>query len=241
MIMDPCACVTGADHGLGYALTEGLLEHGYAVFAGKYLPSEGALDRLAEKYPDRLKLVPLDISSTASVTAAAAVIRESTERLELLINNAALLGDIHTRVTEPIDFDEIQRIYNVNTVGALRVTNALVSLVLQSDSRLIVNISSEAGSIGTCWRDSWYAYCMSKAALNMQSALVHNEIKKSGGQVMVFHPGHVRSYMRGALDESGSLTPSEAAGRLLGWIAKHKEFMGEQPVFLNDRGEALEW
>jgi NAD(P)-dependent dehydrogenase (short-subunit alcohol dehydrogenase family) len=242
MTMDRFACVTGADHGLGYAFTDGLLARGYAVFAGRYSSAaETPLDRLAEQYPDRLRLVLLDISSTDSVAAAAAAIREATGRLELLINNAAILGDIHTKVTEPMDIQEIGQVYNVNTLGTLRVTNALIPLVLHSETRLIVNISSEAGSIGTCWRDSWYAYCMSKAALNMQSALVHNEIKKQGGQVMVFHPGHVRSYMRGALDESGSLTPAESAERLLGWIARHKEFMGEQPAFLNDRGEAMEW
>ncbi|WJH32813.1 SDR family NAD(P)-dependent oxidoreductase [Paenibacillus sp. CC-CFT747] len=152
------------------------------------------------------------------------------------LHNADILGDIHAKVTDPLDMEEIQKVYNVNALGALRVTNALVSLVMGSNTKLIVNISSEAGSIGTCWRESWFAYCMSKAALNMQSALIHNELKKEGGQVMVFHPGHVRSYMRGTLDESGRLTPAEAAGSILGWAARHEEYKGEQPVFLTYQG-----
>ncbi|RUS45114.1 SDR family oxidoreductase [Cohnella sp. AR92] len=235
------ACVTGADHGLGLAFAEGLLERGYSVVAGRYAAGEGALGRLAEKHPDRLTLVPLDIASDGSVAAAAAHIRGLTDRLDLLINNASILGDIHAKATDPLNFEEMQKVYNVNALGALRVTNALVPLVLRSEDKLVVNISSEAGSIGSCWRDSWFAYCMSKAALNMQSALVHNELKPSGGQVMVFHPGHVRTYMRGTLDETGSLTPAESAGSILGWVARHKEFMGEKPVFLDYRGEALDW
>lgn len=239
--MKPYACVTGADHGLGFAFTEGLLERGYSVFAGKYLAREGELDALAEKYPGELTLLPLDISSSGSVSAAAARIGAATDRLDLLINNAAVLGDIRTRVTEPLDIEEIRDVFNVNTLGALRVTKALVHLVLRSETRLIVNISSEAGSIGACRRDSWFAYCMSKAALNMQSALIHNELKRSGGQVMVFHPGHVRSYMQGILDESGNLTPAESAGHILSWAARHKEFRGETPAFLTYNGEPMEW
>lgn len=47
--------------------------------------------------------------------------------------------------------------------------------------------------------------------------------------------------MQGKLDESGSLTPSESAVHILGWVARHKEFMGEHPVFLNYNGEPMEW
>ncbi|ULL18477.1 SDR family NAD(P)-dependent oxidoreductase [Paenibacillus sp. H1-7] len=239
--MNRFAFVTGADHGLGYAFAEGLLERGYSVFAGQYLADKGDLDQLGEKYPDQLTLVPLDISSSDSVTTAVEKARELTDRLDLLINNAAILGDIRAKVTEPLDIEEIQEVFNVNTLGTLRVTNALTPLILQSETKLIVNISSEAGSIATCWRESWFAYCMSKAALNMQSALIHNELKKLGGQVMVVHPGHVRSYMQGVLDEKGSLTPAESAGQILGLVGRHKEFMGDRPAFLNYKGEAMEW
>lgn len=235
------AFVTGADHGLGFAFAEELLKSGCTVFAGKYALDTGPLGQLAQRYPDKLTLVPLDVSSSGSVAAAAAKVSEVTDQLDLLINNAAILGDIHTKVTGPLDIEEIGKVFNVNALGALRMTQALVPLVLRSKSKLIVNISSEAGSIGSSYRDSWYAYCMSKAALNMQSVLVHHELKQSGGQVMIFHPGHVRSYMQGKLDESGSLTPSESAAHILRWVARHKEFMGEHPVFLNYNGEPMEW
>lgn len=75
----------------------------------------------------------------------------------------------------------MQKVFNTNTLGTLRVTNSLIPLIVKSSDKLIVNISSEAGSISTCQRSSWYAYCMSKAALNMQSAIIHNSLKELGG------------------------------------------------------------
>ncbi|THF80300.1 SDR family NAD(P)-dependent oxidoreductase [Cohnella fermenti] len=239
--MERFACVTGADHGLGYAFAEGLLQRGYSVFAGLYRPISEELERLAENHPGKLLPLDLDISSDASVTAAAERIRETTDRLELLINNASILGDITATAADKLDFEQMKDVFNVNALGALRVSNALLPSLLRGESRLIVNISSEAGSIGTCWRDGWFAYCMSKAALNMQSAIVHNELRKSGGQAMVFHPGHVRTFMRGHLDETGSLTPAESAGHILGLIARHEEFRGEHPVFLSYDGTPMEW
>ena len=78
--------------------------------------------------------------------------------------------------SDDLDFDEISRVINVNAIGTLRVTNALSSLVLNSTEKTIVNISSEAGSIADCWRTGWCGYWMSKAANNMQSALVHTDL-----------------------------------------------------------------
>ena len=63
---------------------------------------------------------------------------------------------------------ELLQVINVNAVGTLRVTNALSKLVMMSDLKMIVNISSEAGSIQDCFRQGWFGYGMSKAANNMQ-------------------------------------------------------------------------
>ncbi|WP_058301268.1 SDR family NAD(P)-dependent oxidoreductase [Gorillibacterium timonense] len=84
------AYVTGADRGLGLALTEGLLERGYQVYAGSYMSDWPELDRLAETYPKQLVQVPLDVSNGASVTAAADIIASQTPSLDLLINNAGI-------------------------------------------------------------------------------------------------------------------------------------------------------
>lgn len=58
----------------------------------------------------------------------------------------------------------MQMVFNVTALGALRMSNTLAAIILKSDTKLIVNISSEAGSISTSCRKSWFGYCMSKAA-----------------------------------------------------------------------------
>ncbi|HOB19906.1 MAG TPA: SDR family NAD(P)-dependent oxidoreductase, partial [Candidatus Atribacteria bacterium] len=134
------AFVTGADRGLGYCLTEVLLVNDYRVFAGRYMKDWPWLDRLKAKYGDDLILVDLDISSSDSVEKAARLIKSETDSLDLLINNAAILGpdENNLAIFEPLDFDRLLRVYNVNTLGALRVTKALIDLVLNSQDKLIV-------------------------------------------------------------------------------------------------------
>lgn len=63
------ALVTGADHGLGLAFAEELLKSGCTVFAGKYASDTGPLNQLTQRYPDKLTLVPLDVSSSGSGTS----------------------------------------------------------------------------------------------------------------------------------------------------------------------------
>ncbi|WP_334075251.1 MULTISPECIES: SDR family NAD(P)-dependent oxidoreductase [Paenibacillus] len=246
--MDIRALVTGADHGVGLALAETLLEQGGRVFAGRYNPRETALDELSRRYPDRLTTVSLDIGSDDSVREAAETVEKLTGRLDLLINNAGILGDTEATIREgKMDFEEMLKVYNVNTLGALRVTKAFLSLLLKGEARMIANISSEAGSIGQNKRSGWFAYCMSKAALNMQSSLVFNGIKEAGGRVLVIHPGWVRTYMRGELDAAADLTPAESAENIISLIRERMRRSaegarnGEQPEYIDAYGAPLPW
>ncbi|AIQ48638.1 short-chain dehydrogenase [Paenibacillus sp. FSL R7-0273] len=239
------AFVTGADRGVGLSLVKGLLEKGYHVFAGQYAGAEagGELERLEELNEGRLKRVPLDISNAASVREALEAVAAATDRLDILINNGAILGDMQATIEDELDFEEMDQVFRVNALGALRISNGLIRPILKSGSKLIVNISSEAGSIGSCWRNAWYAYCMSKAALNMQSQLIHNQIAPKGGKVMVIHPGHVQTYMQGKLDTAGRLTPDESAGGILKLVEQRLDpgYTGEGLALIDYAGETLPW
>ena len=234
------ACVTGAGRGVGFELVNGLLNEGYCVFAGIRKESP-ELNKLKMEFGDMLHIIEMDISNDDSVREASRYIEENTSSLDILINNGAILGDIDATVFDEIDFNEINKVINVNAAGALRVSNGLIKLVMGSQEKLIVNISSEAGSIGSCGRQGWFGYCMSKAALNMGSNLVHNGIKEAGGQVMVIHPGHVRTYMRGELDTTGALAPEESAEFILRLVKEHEKYKAEQAVFLDYLGNKMEW
>ncbi|MBQ9766130.1 MAG: SDR family NAD(P)-dependent oxidoreductase [Lachnospiraceae bacterium] len=235
------ALVTGTDHGVGLALAEGLLERGYYVVAARLNPTETQIDELRDNNKERMFVVELDIGSDQSVAAMKEKVAQIVPHIDLLINNAGILGDMSKVLGDELDFDEMLRVINVNALGTLRVSNALADLVLAGEDKTIVNISSEAGSIADCWREGWFGYCMSKAANNMQSALVHNNVRKHGGKVMVLHPGHVATYMRGHLDTTANLTPKESATGILRVVLDTEFEDSERPAYVNYRGDKLPW
>ncbi|WP_138495005.1 SDR family NAD(P)-dependent oxidoreductase [Paenibacillus pinistramenti] len=241
--MSRYAFVTGADRGLGLALVKGLIARGFTVFAGQYMPEWTELAELKQAQGDSLLLVPLDIGSGDSVRKAAEQVSAVTDRLELVINAAAILGGIEATVEDELDFEDIQRVFNVNTLGTLRVTNALTGHLLKGEGRLLVNISSEAGSVEDSSRDSWFAYCMSKSALNMQSKLVYNQIAPQGGKVLLVHPGWVRTYMNGYFNTEADLTADESAAAILGLADRFllPGFKQERLCLVDYTGKPMNW
>lgn len=240
--MKRVACVTGADRGLGLSLVRSLLAKQFLVFAGQFLKESEDLKALKEKYPEQLELIPLDISNKDSVKQAARVIASKTGYVDMIINNAGIIRSAdHATVLVELDDEGMAEIYNVNTLGALRVSNALMGLLLQSEDKLIVNISSEAGSIGRNKRINMYGYCMSKAALNMQSSLMHNHLRTLGGQVMVLHPGWLQTYMHGKKDEQAEMTPEQSAEQIIDLVLDYKKYMGEEPAYLDMDGSSWPW
>lgn len=235
------ALVTGADHGIGLELVKNLLERGFFVVACRLNPMERQVDALRESYHDRLEVVKLDIGEDADVAAMKEKAAATVPHIDLLVNDAGILGNMDRVLGDELDYEEIQRVINVNAVGTLRVTNALAELVMKSSLKTIVNISSEAGSIADCFREGWFGYCMSKAANNMQSALVHNNIKKQGGRVIVMHPGHVATYMRGHLDTTAHLGAAESAKGILQVVLDTELPAEERPIYVNYKGERLPW
>lgn len=240
--MNRVACVTGADRGLGLAIVHWLLEQQFSVFAGQYLEDSALLKALKTKYPEQLELIMLDIGSKDSVKQAERAIASRTGHVDIIINNAGIIHKADdATLLEELDDEVMAEIYNVNTLGALRVSNALMELLLQGEEKLIVNISSEAGSIGRNKRTNTYGYCMSKAALNMQSSLMHNHLKGLGGQVMLFHPGWMQTYMHGEINLEAPISPEESANKIMNLVLAHKQYLGEEPAYLDLDGNPWPW
>lgn len=235
------ALVTGTDHGVGFSLAKKLLSRGYFVIAVRIDETEKQIDALQSSYPNQMAIFCADIGSDESVFKASNDIKNLTDHIDLLINCAGILGDMNKNLGDDLDFDEISRVINVNAIGTLRITNALSSLVLNSTEKTIVNISSEAGSITDCWRTGWFGYCMSKAANNMQSALVHNNIRELGGKVFAIHPGHVATYMRGHLDTTAKITPDVSAEGILHVVLDTPHPINSRPLYLDYTGKELPW
>lgn len=197
--MKKTAYVTGADRGLGLGFVKVLVENGYKVYAGSYMPDWHELQDVVALHPEDIVTIPLDVGSDASVAAAAAVIAADTGSLNLLINNAGTVADRGNSSTllDELYFDDMLALFNVNALGTLRVSKSVIHLLLQADEKMIVSISSAAASIGTITRTHQYGYTMSKAAINMQSKLIYNQFHKQGLEVRAIHPGWMHTRLFG--------------------------------------------
>ena len=214
--MEQTAFVTGADRGLGLALCAGLLARGWQVFAGQYMPEWPELGVIAARHPHKLHIVPLDVHSEGAVRAAAQAVAGHTGHLDLLVNNAGILSPSEERSIRDVpDYAEMHCVYDVNALGPLRVVEAFLPLMDRGEMKRLCFVSSEAGSITRAERTGWYAYCMSKGALNMGVKLLFNQLYPEGYTFRVYHPGWVRSYMHGERDLRADLEPEEAAALAL--------------------------
>ncbi|MFC4455990.1 SDR family oxidoreductase [Deinococcus sonorensis] len=237
--MERVAYVTGADRGLGRALTQALLDRGYHVYAGSHRPGWPELPALAAQHPQHLTILPLDVSNRASVQEAAARIREQHGHLDLLINNAAILTDRSGDIFQEQVEDDLLRLHRTNTLGPLFVTESVVDLLTRGTDRRLVFISSEAGQLHGQQRTREYGYAMSKAALNMLAVLLQNRLRPEGVKVLAFHPGYMKTYMLGHLNTEAHIEPEVAADGLL--QQTFREHLLDGPIFMDYTGQLMDW
>ncbi len=249
--------ITGADRGLGESFTRLLLEQGWQVFAGRYMDNWHELDVLKEKFGDQLVLVPLDIGSDESVDRALDMVQQYTDGLEMLINNAGIMPSVFAKTEGPIndrtgdesiffrpDTQVYAKVYNVNSLGPLRVTNRFVNMLINGKGeRTLLNISSEAGSMTDQWceRDYQFGYCMTKAAVNMQSVIVQNCLKPYGVKVIIADPGGLKTYiLTGSRREREDLIePDDSAAGILKIVEENRDLKG--PMYFKYDGSLMHW
>jgi NAD(P)-dependent dehydrogenase (short-subunit alcohol dehydrogenase family) len=234
MQSSPSIFITGAGKGLGFFLAEVFHAAGHRVFAG-YREACPELEALAAS-SERVHAVPLDVTQANSVTAAATAVASRCEGLDVLVNNAAILPEAGRGTIETTNVEVGLQVFDVNSLGPLRVTQAFLPLLRRGQRRLIVNVSSEAGSIADCWRKDDLLYCMSKSALNVQTAILKNALAPEGFQLLAVHPGWMRTSMGGP---EADLDPRDAAGALFELFTRGAPTNPDATFYLDYRGEPL--
>ena len=229
---------TGRPYALGFNLVRRYLEHGDRVFASVRRPSE-ALEELKKSYPDMLSVITMDISSTESVNAAAKEVAAMVPCLDLIINNAVTASADILKELPDFDLDQVAPVINVGAVGPLRVLKAFLPLLKNSTlGALVVNISSEAGSIGRCYRTCYIDYGMEKAALNMATMTMHNYFKDDPNlNIICVHPGWIRTNPG---NSEAPLDPYEHA-ETLRTLFESRRHDKEGQVFITYTGEPYPW
>lgn len=230
MTSGACWIVTGSDRGIGAAMCAQLAARGDHPIAACFADAP------------ELRQSGVEVVSGVDITTDAGVLRlmqaVGAREVRVLVHNAGLV--IERRFGE-FDFDAFQREYAVNTLGPLRVTQALLPN-LRAGSRIGL-VTSRVGSLSENGSGGLWGYRMSKAAANMAGINLAHELKPRGIAVACLHPGSVRTQMTAALADQetvGQLVEPEVAAR--GLIARLDELSMESTgTFLHANGQTLPW
>jgi NAD(P)-dependent dehydrogenase (short-subunit alcohol dehydrogenase family) len=216
--------ITGANRGIGYEYCRQLQERGDTVIA-VCRSASADLKALGVQVEEGI-----DITSDASVTDLCD--RLQGVPIDVLINNAGILE----RVTlEDLDFDSIRKQFEVNALGALRVTHALLPN-LKAGSKIII-MTSRMGSIEDNTSGGSYGYRMSKVALSMAGKSLSHDLKPMEIAVAILHPGLVQTRMTNFT--SGGITPEASVNGLLKRIDELS--LENTGTFWHSNGEILPW
>jgi len=215
--------ITGANRGIGLELARLAAERGDRVIAACRSPSP-ELEALGVRVESGV-----DVTSDEAGARLAAALEGTT--LDVLVNNA---GVLERETLEDLDFESIRRQLEVNSLGPLRVTAALLPRL--ADGAKIAFVTSRMGSIADNTSGGRYGYRMSKAALNIAAVSLAHDLRPRGVAVILLHPGYVATDMT---NHSGAVAPADAAAGLL---ARIDELTLERSgTFRHANGEPLPW
>ena len=211
--------ITGSNRGLGLAWVRQCAGRGWRVFATCRDP-ESAVDLrdLADQGAS-VSVHRLDVTDPGQIGDLAQTLRDET--IDLLVNNAGVYFERWGQ--DPIGsirYDDWEETFRVNTLGSMRVTEALLPHLARGEHPLVVAISSHMGSIADIETPRDYAYRSSKAALNAAMHGLAHELQPRGIGVLLLHPGWVRTRMGGS---SAPISPEESVRGMLSLVDRYEQ------------------
>ena len=216
------ALVTGTSQGIGLELCRQLQARGDVVIAACRRAS-------AELRKIGCTVVEgVEVTDDASIARLAAAI--AGQRIDVLVNNAGILSE---ESLDDLDLARIRRQFEVNALGPLRVTHALLGN-LGRGSKVAI-ITSRMGSIADNGSGGYYGYRMSKAAVNMAGMSLARDLRERGIAVLLLHPGMVATGMTGGR----GIPVSESAAGLIARIDSLG--IADTGTFHHANGEPLPW
>ena len=218
--------IVGSNRGIGLELTKQLAARGDEVIAA-CRRSSAALDGLSKAGVD--VRAGVDVTARPSLDALARAIEPAS--VDWLVVVAGVLERMRL---DALDFDSIRRQFEINAIGPLQTTAALLPTL--AESAKIGLISSRMGSMADNTSGASYGYRMSKAALNMAGRSLAHDLRPRGFAVLLLHPGWVRTDMTSG---EGHIDAAESAA---GLIARLDELtLARSGSFVHQSGETLPW
>ncbi|MEH6346144.1 MAG: SDR family oxidoreductase [Bermanella sp.] len=216
--------ITGANRGIGLALTKQYLSQGDTVYA----VCRKASTELAS-LKDANVIEGIDVSDDKNLLTLKNSLTDVS--LDIVINNAGIMTE---ETLGNIDFSAVVHQFLVNAVGPLKTTQSLLEN-LNKGSKVAI-ITSRMGSIGDNTSGGWYGYRMSKSAANSAAASLAQDLKPKGVSLVLLHPGFVQTDL---VDQQGDVTATHAASNL---VTRINELTLETTGSLfHANGESLPW
>jgi NAD(P)-dependent dehydrogenase (short-subunit alcohol dehydrogenase family) len=211
------ALVTGSNRGIGFEIAKQLAMKKIQVVLTSRNPANGevALKNLTRDGGGIKKAVfmQLDVSNQVSIDSLLNEVEKTFGRLDILVNNAAILIDKDDVVASSADLETVRATLETNLIGAWRMCKAFIPLMKKNGYGRIVNVSSGAGEFEYMATSGghWPAYSLSKASLNALTVMLASELKGANILVNAVCPGWVRTDMGGSNAprsvEQGAATP----------------------------------
>lgn len=225
--------ITGANRGIGLGLTDEALQRGKYVYAACRNP-DGARElwELESAANGRLKLIEMDVGNEASIMKATHALPQDLV-LDCVINNAGIMRGSNEGLKQ-LNVDQVQETFAVNVLGPMRVTRALLPFLGKSKQPVLVNMTSKMGSIADNAGGSYYAYRISKTALNMFTKNVAIEFPEL--TTICIHPGWVKTDMGGP---NALLEAQEACKKIMDVVERAKK--ADSGHFLDFSGQEVPW
>lgn len=201
--------VTGTNRGIGLELVRQLIARGDQVIAGvRTLDRAAPVQALGGRAEGRLRVLQCDVGDDASVRAFADEIGDTT--IDVLVNSAGVMGRMQS--LEALDLADVMRTYEIDALGPIRVTRALLPRVQRADNPRVVSITSGMGSITDNTSGGAYGYRMAKAALNMANRSMSVDLRARGICCVVVNPGWVQTDMGGT---GAPMAVEDSVGRMI--------------------------
>lgn len=217
--------ITGGNRGIGFAIAQGLVAKGWNVMITSRTLAEA--QQAAEKLQKTTPL-ELDVSQDRSIAALAAKLQQSTDHLDVLINNAGIYPDKEVN-SLTISREVLESAMTTNAFGALRMVQAMLPLLEKSEDGRVINMASGMGALDGLTTTA-PSYCLSKLALNGITIILAQSLKDKGIIVNSMCPGWVRTDMGG---DSAQRSPEEGADTAI-WLAAEAP-RSESGKFWRDR------
>jgi NAD(P)-dependent dehydrogenase (short-subunit alcohol dehydrogenase family) len=241
---NPIVLVTGANAGIGFHVTHQLARAGTRVLLGSRDPARGsaAAGVLAAQGLD-VDPVTLDVTDDATIAEVTKHVADTYGRLDVLINNAAIVGD--GLPASEVTREAMLATFDTNVAGVTALTNAVLPLLRASTRPRILNVSSELGSTRLVSDPTWpyssvaaAAYQASKSALDMLTVLYAKELAHEQISVLSVSPGYRATGLSQGRPTPGAGDPAEGAAGIVALALAAESPTGQ---FFSDASELVAW